>query len=319
MAFNDANSLLVLAKLQTAEGSPATPTVAADEVWVSNPNPIQSNTAFTDDSFLSTDHTPQVQSRGRRKNNVTIETKLMARGDNSGVPSLDPLLQAAGMGVPTTGTEETSKDFWDYAPVSGTSKLASIWSYEDGILKKATDCRGTFVLAMNAGATPNLTFTYAGKYVAPTSVATPTPTMPADTKTIVENSGLLIDTFSPTWSTFTLTHGNQLEEILDGNSDKAYHSEKIAGRSGARIALTIRAQNTLTNKDFFSYIESQGEGGVYDDISLTHGDGVQSDIVITCTDPQLIQDPDVNVANGIRTYNLTYLLRTYTLKFREEQ
>jgi len=322
MAFNDANEVLVLTKIQTAEGTPATPSESTDAIWNSNSNVIQPNTNFTDDAFLSTDPTPQPQSQGRRKSDVHIETKLMARGDNtsSGQPSLDDLLRMCGM-VGSTGTEATSKDYTSYTPVTDTSlyEFGTIWSYEGGVLYKASDCQGTFVLTMQPSATPNLVFDLSGDFIAPTSVATPTPTYPTDTKVMVENEGLVIGAYSPTWTNFSITHGNNIGELLDGNSDKGFYGGRIEDRRGARINLTVRAENTLANYDFFDYVESQGAGGAYDDISLTHGDGVQSDIVITCTDPQILGDPRKSVANGIRQYELTYLLRTYTIKFREEQ
>lgn len=63
-----------------------------------------------------------------------------------------------------------------YRPVSTGFESATIYFNNDGILHKATGCRGTFTMNCEVGALPTLAFTLTGIYNAPTDTAAPATT-----------------------------------------------------------------------------------------------------------------------------------------------
>mgnify|MGYP000866169387 FL=1 len=63
-----------------------------------------------------------------------------------------------------------------YRPVSTGFESATIYFNNDGILHKATGCRGTFTMNCEVGQIPTLAFTMTGIYNAPTDTSAPTTT-----------------------------------------------------------------------------------------------------------------------------------------------
>ena len=63
-----------------------------------------------------------------------------------------------------------------YRPVSTGFESATIYFNNDGILHKATGCRGTFTMNCEVGQIPTLAFTMTGIYNAPTDTAAPATT-----------------------------------------------------------------------------------------------------------------------------------------------
>lgn len=337
MAFSDANLLLVLAKLESTEDVDANPGVGSggnylDELLVNEGAIVVGVDKQTSrHRFVSPSHTPSKPDPGRSVMPVNIPTKLMARGDNGGAPWLDTLLQMSAMSAPATGTEETSKDYWEYKPISSSQKTGTVYAYEaaaaggTGTLKKALGTKGSFSLTFVPSASPDFAFSGTGRYTKPANAVVPTGVLPTDTKVKVENEQLTIGSYSPSWTRVVITHGNQQTDLLDGNKDKGYFGQHYTGREGT-LQIQLRAEDTVTNKDFFDYLDAQDahDDAAMDDIDFIHGDGVQSDILLHADAPYL-QTLNMQIEDNIRIYDLTYLLRNNTadnewsLKFREEQ
>lgn len=63
-----------------------------------------------------------------------------------------------------------------YKPISSSFESATIYFNNDGVLHKATGCRGTFSLNLEVGQLPVVNFTMTGIYNAPTDTAAPSTT-----------------------------------------------------------------------------------------------------------------------------------------------
>lgn len=338
MAFSDANLLLVLAKLESTPDVDALPVVGsgatpADEILINEDViPLTLDRQTNRHRFASPSHTPSKPDPGRMLWNVNIPTKLMSRGDNGGVPWLDTFLQMGGMGPPTLGPAEGTKDVWLYKPVSKDHKTGTIYAYEggeaggSGVLSKTTGCKGTFVQTFQPDSSPDFAFTGKGRYFKPADVGTiPTPVKPVDRKENVETINMTIGPYVPSVTRVVVTMGNELVDLRDLNKDKAYHSQHNRRRSGT-MQVQLRVEDTVSNKDFFQYLEAQDafDDATMDDIDFTHGDGVQSDIEFHGDAPYL-DTLNWTPQDGIRVYDLTYILRNniddgeWYQKFREEQ
>lgn len=338
MAFSDEKLLTMLVKLESTPDVDASPDVGsgstpADEILINEGViPLKLNRQTTRHRFASPSHTPSKPDPGVILWDVNIPTKLMARGDNGGVPWLDTLLQMGGMGPPTVGPAEGTKDVWLYAPISKNHKTGTVYAYEGGdaggigILSKSTGVKGSNVITFQPDSSPDFVFTGKGRYLKPADVGViPTPVKPVDRKENVESINLQIGGYLPSVTRVTLNTGVELNPLRDLNKPRAYHSQHNNGRNGT-LDIQLRVEDTLANKDFFDYLDAQDalDDAAMDDVDFTHGDGVQSDIVFHADAPYLDQ-LDWNPDNGVRVYDLSYILRNNTsdgewwMKFREEQ
>lgn len=329
MGRNVVEETVLLAKSQVSLGTPVVPSAATDAMLVfDNGNIVQPNTSFIPKRPLKPSHTPGKHGVGRRLQKATIQTVLMCRGDTSGAPHIKPLLLAAGLQETfTAAAGEITYDAWKYRPKSKNQTPATLYSHQGGILHQVPDALGTYGVTGNAGEMLDANFDLTGLYVAPSTVANPTPTLPTDTKSMIENWDFTIGAYVPELLSFELTHGNNVPELRDANKPKAFAGVHITGRE-PRMTCRIRVEDTLANKDFFAYIDAQAalDDAAMDNISFTHpgANPAQSSLYWEAPSPMLIEDPTYENQDGLRIYRLVYLLRSntddgeYWWEFREE-
>ncbi|MBY0274748.1 hypothetical protein K2Z84_05380 [Candidatus Binatia bacterium] len=330
MGVNRTRKTLCTAKIEGGGyGVDATPTASANTMLLfDDGNIVQRDVKTIEKKPLRVSLTGQKDGIGRSIANVNLSTVLMSRGDDTAAPWLDPLLRMSGLAV-ATGTEDTSKKFWRYTPRSSGFESATIYAYMDGFLWKVPGCYGTFTLDMQAGQMPDLKFEAAGLYVKPTNQAFPSATYPTDTKLQVESEQLVIGPdgvgYSPVVRSINLVWGMARAERGDCNSPKGFKGFDPNDRM-PKLTLKVEVEDTLSNKDFFAYLDDQQALGdaAMDDVEWQHGDDVQSAIVFKCNAPQLLSHP-FEEQDGLRLYTLTYKLRNntddgeFSMTFREEE
>lgn len=160
---------LVLAKIQTAKGTPATMTAAANAILCRAATP----------SIIDGDFVERPLIRGALGNygkdiagvhrTFELEVELAGSGTAGTAPGYGPLL--IGCGLAETVTAATSVE---YDPVSTGMQFITLEGYLDGVKFRMTDCQGTFSLEMNAKNYPILKFTFYGTYETLTDTPNPT-------------------------------------------------------------------------------------------------------------------------------------------------
>lgn len=161
-------NMVVLAKVQTALGTEATPTPALNAILVRATTP----------SIINAEYVERNNIRGYKGNfgslavgvhrAIEMEVELAGSGAAGTAPKWGPLLEACGFSetvLPTTSVT--------YEPVSTGDPVMTLLCYLDGLLFKMTDCKGTVSFEMNSKAIPMMKFKFIGEYSVPTDVTFP--------------------------------------------------------------------------------------------------------------------------------------------------
>lgn len=162
----------ILAKIETTYGTDSVPTGGANALLVSNLsiNPIDAQNVDRDiiRAYLGGSE----QLLGTRYQSMSFDVEMVGAGTVAVAPAWGPLLRACGMAEVITATTRV-----DYIPVSTAFESLTIYWYDDGVLHKATGCRGNVKPMWKIGERPMLSFSFIGIYNSPTAVSNPSVTL----------------------------------------------------------------------------------------------------------------------------------------------
>ena len=97
---------------------------------------------------------------------ITLEFEVRGSGAAGTAPETDPLWESAGyLGTNTPATSDV------YKPSIVSDKSCTIWWHVDGLIYKATGCRGNLSFSIEAGGFMKATWTGKGIYAAPSDGA----------------------------------------------------------------------------------------------------------------------------------------------------
>jgi len=164
----------ILLKQEVTYGLDPVPTGAANALLVSNLsiNPFSASNVDRDNirPFLGGSE----QLAGTRYVTCGFDLELSGAGTVAVAPAWGPALTACGFAETLTATFRA-----DYTPVSTGFKSATIYWHDDGLLHKATGCRGNVVFKLGVGQRPVMSFSFTGLYSTPTVVGNPAVTLTA--------------------------------------------------------------------------------------------------------------------------------------------
>ena len=163
---------LLLAEIEITYGTDPTPTSAANAILVRNieVTPLEADTVSRELIRPYLGQSEQLLAQTRVL--VNFEVELAGSGTAGTAPAYGPLLKACAM------TETISAGVSvTYEPNSDTSPgSVTIYFNNDGVLHKATGCRGTFSLNCAVDEIPTVAFEFTGIYNSPTDVSISAPT-----------------------------------------------------------------------------------------------------------------------------------------------
>lgn len=163
---------IILAKIETTQGTDATPTGAANALLITEPSYTLNNEPV-DRDLLRGYMGASEQLSGARNVQISFSVEVSGSGTAGTAPAYDALLRACGMGV------TTDVDWVEYKPVSTAFESLTIYYYLDGVRRKALGCMGTFTLAGEVGTIPRFAFTFTGTDGGRAADPNPTPTLTA--------------------------------------------------------------------------------------------------------------------------------------------
>jgi len=162
--------MLVLAKIQPTANTDAAPTPAANAILARGVAPTPVNATFVDRALMQ----PWFGNTGKVQvgafSSVEFEVEVAGAGAAGTVPKYGALLRACGFSETVSAGIKV-----DYAPITSSQEMVTIWVYLDGVLHKMTDCKGSVSFDLNAGGIPVMKFSFVG-FVATISDASPTGT-----------------------------------------------------------------------------------------------------------------------------------------------
>lgn len=164
----------ILLKTEVTYGVDPTPTGAANALLVSNLSITPFNAQNVDRGVIRPYLGGSEQLTGTRYVQMGFDLELTGAGTVAVAPAWAAALMACGFAETLTATIRA-----DYTPISSAFTSATIYWYDDGLLHKATGCRGNVMFKLGVGEKPVMSFSFTGLYVAPTAAALPSVTLTA--------------------------------------------------------------------------------------------------------------------------------------------
>lgn len=176
---------LILAKIESTYGTDPTPTGSANAILTMDPKIKETFEAVERPQLASMSNKPSLGAL--RFAEISFKTELIGSGSVGTAPRLGALLKACAFSETVSASSSVT-----YAPVSSPTSSVTLYLYMDGLLHKLTGAVGTVKIALEAGKTPILDFSFKGIYNAPTDTALATPTFEStvDAVPIVKSSSL---------------------------------------------------------------------------------------------------------------------------------
>lgn len=303
MASRLIRNTAILAKIEAAYATDPTPTGAANALLVSNLsiNPINANNVNRD--IIRPYLGGSEQLVGTRYVEMSFDVEYVGSGTVAVAPAWGPLVQACLCTETVTATFRV-----DYTPKStaGTADSVTIYWYDDGVLHKATGCRGNLAVSMKVGERPMLSFKFTGIYSTPTAQTNPavtltafkTPQVVTDTNTQdVTYGGTHVTTTAPVITAGTL-YPSQGIEIDFGNN---VQFTPLLG--GETVDITAR---DITGKVTLDLTAAQEvammaivEAGTLGTVGISHGTVANQKAMLWMPSVQFINPSKVDV-NGKR-------------------
>ena len=157
--------------------------------------------------------------------NVSFSAEIKGSGTAGTAPEIGTLLRACGMGETVVATTSVA-----YSPVSEDHESISIYFYRDGKLFKIVGNRGNVSMALEAGATGKMQFSFTGHLLSETDAAMITPTYDSTVPVAVIGAGFSIGSYSAVISALNSDLGNTLATPPDINADNGYAEVRITSR-----------------------------------------------------------------------------------------
>ncbi len=164
----------ILLKQEVTYGLDPVPTGAANALLVSNLSITPFNASNVDRDNIRPFLGGTEQLVGSRYVQCGFDIELVGAGTVAIAPAWGPALMACGFAETLTATVRA-----DYTPISTAFTSATIYWHDDGLLHKATGCRGNVVFKLGVSNRPVMSFTFTGLYSTPTVVGNPTVTLTA--------------------------------------------------------------------------------------------------------------------------------------------
>ena len=286
---------LILAKAETTYGTDSSP-VGADAILVRNLDitPIEADVVSRDLVRPYLGNYEQLLSQTRVS--ITFQVELAGSGTAGTAPRYGAILQACGMSqTVVTGTSVT------YSPVSANFSSATIYFNNDGVLHKATGCRGTFTLNGEVGQIPTIDFTMTGIYNAPTDTNAPTVTYTNQATPLIFKAG-------NTSSFSILGHSACLQMVSFDIANEVIYRELVGCTKSVNIVnrapsgeAMIEAPK-LATKDYFAIANNDTTG------SLTFQHGTTAGNRVTFTAQKVdISNPTYADQDGIQMLSMPYV------------
>ena len=294
---------LILAKSETTYGTDSSP-VGADAVLVRNLEitPIEADVVSRDLVRPYLGNFEQLLAQTRIS--ITFQVELAGSGTPGVAPRYGAILKACGLSetivAPDAGPPEVAGSV-TYAPVSSSFSSATIYFNNDGVLHKATGCRGTFTINGEVGQIPTIDFTMTGIYNDPTETAAPSVTYSNQATPQLFKSG-------NTTSFSLLGHGGCLQMVSFDIANEVIYRELVNCPKSVLIVdrkpageVMIEAPS-LSTKDFFTAANTDTTG------SLSFQHGTVAGNIFSLTAPIVdIANPTYSDSDGIQMLSLPYV------------
>jgi len=288
----------LLAKIETTEGTDATPTGAANALLISNVTVNPLNAQNVDRDVVRPYFGGSEQLVGTAYVTIDFTVELAGSGTAGTAAPWGELLRACGF------AETGAAAYKQYAPdTPSNQKSATLYYYDDGVLHKLLGAKGTVKIALGIGERPALAFSFTGKDGGVTAVANPSTTLTSWKQPIVVTDPNTGDVkFGSTYAAGVVTAGTSYtSQGLQLDLGNGVQYTPLLG--GEYIDITSRTVTGTIALDLTAAQEVTFMGSVKanttQSMSLEHGTAAGSIVGVYMAATQLI-NPSKTDANGRR-------------------
>ncbi|WP_027469174.1 phage tail tube protein [Deefgea rivuli] len=277
---------LLVAKIEATYGVDAVPT-GAQAIQVNDLSITPLDNDLVDRNLIRAHLGSSDKLPGGARVKIDCTVEMTGSGAAGTVPNIDVLLRACGMAAVITASIKV-----EYTPVSGAFESATLYYNQDGLLHKATGCRGTWSLDLTAKDIAKLKLSFTGIYSPVTDAAMLVPTYAAVQTPVVVSAA----------STAVTLHGfaGKVESMSADCGNEVVYRELI-GVNAKSVEITNRAvvgeitmeMPTVTAKDWFA-IAMAATSGV---LAIQHGT-VAGNIVAIDAPKVSVNNPSYQDSDG---------------------
>lgn len=286
---------LILVKKEATYGTDSTP-AGTDALLVRNLDitPIEADLVSRDLIRPYLGNSPSLIAQSRVS--ITFQVELAGSGTAGTAPRYGAILQACGMSETIVASTSVT-----YAPVSSAFSSATIYFNNDGILHKATGCRGTFTLNCEVGQIPTIDFTMIGVYNAPTDTAAPAVTYSAQASPLIFKQG-------NTSSFQFFSYAGCLQSVSFDMANETVYRELVGCTK--EVLITNRAPAgtvmieavALATKDYFNIAQTETLGN----LTFLHGTTAGNRVTLTASQCD-VSNPSYGDQDGVQMLNIPYV------------
>jgi len=288
---------LLLAEAEVSYGVDPTPSASSNAILVRNieVTPLEADTVNRELIRPYLGQSEQLLAQTRVL--INFEVELAGSGTAGTAPAYGPLLEACAMTETVVASTSVT-----YAPNSDAAPgSATIYFNNDGVLHKATGCRGTFTLNGAVGEIPTIAFEFTGIYNTPSDVSLTTPTYSNQADPVVfkngNTTGFQVFSYAGALQSFSLEMANEIvyRELVGGTKEAIISNRAPAGEVMIE-AVAIGTHN------FFNDATGSSNG------NLTFQHGQTAGNIVTFTASQIdLGNPSYSDEDGIQMLTLPYI------------
>ena len=288
---------LLLAEAEVSYGVDPTPSASTNAILVRNieVTPLEADTVNRELIRPYLGQSEQLLAQTRVL--INFEVELAGSGTAGTAPAYGPLLEACAMTEAVVASTSVT-----YAPNSDAAPgSATIYFNNDGVLHKATGCRGTFTLNGAVGEIPTIAFEFTGIYNTPSDVSLSTPTYSNQADPVVfkngNTTGFQVFSYAGALQSFSLEMANEIvyRELVGGTKEAIISNRAPAGE------VMIEAV-TMATHNFFN----DATGGSTGNLTFQHGQTAGN--IVTFTASQIdLGNPSYSDEDGIQMLTLPYI------------
>lgn len=294
----------ILAKIETAYGTDATPAGSTDAILVSDAS-FSLSYNNVNRNLLRVNLGGSEQLAGTRFVEISFSVELANSGTAGTAPAWGALLRACGFAEASLMTPARV----EYTPVSASFASVTIYYSVDGVRRIALGCMGTAEIMLNEGERPMMRFTFSGLDGGFTATADPSLTLTAwRAPTVVSdvNSGDI--NLGATYAAGALAGGvTYPSRGLAVNLNNTVTRESILGGQSVQITqrdVSATCQLDLTAAQEVSF-QTDVNSNTTTSLGFSHGSGAGVGILLHAPRVQRTDPADVD-NEGIlhKSYNL---------------
>ncbi|RQW89936.1 MAG: hypothetical protein EHM79_02195 [Geobacter sp.] len=221
---------VIAAKIEGTEGTAETITVTDGGILVINPA-IDFDFGMNEREAVVDSLSKLQPVPGKTSGNLSFRAELKGPGaaySSTVKPALGKFLRACGFAetvVTTVGVETVT-----YAPASTGIPCLTMWSYEDGVIKKLKGCRGNVKFSGKNGEICFADFEFTGVYDGVVDGAIISPTFEATDPPVLLSSAFTIGAYAANINSFDLDMGNEITLRESINTATGYISALVTDR-----------------------------------------------------------------------------------------